>query len=239
MIELFSYYFGYKCAFERRIKLKWIWKAEFVQCNNINIRPGAPKTSVDRCCAASCRAAAPPRDSASMVERMLWRQVSALDWTRCILKEKGQQRSNTCTLAKCYQYCEQFLIREKRKISQRLLFYQAFPGRVLFAHIYGLLSRESTLFKNLDLSGRIKTSPQQTPNHFLDYNCVKIEPNHLSRLSNYIHPTLVWGGWGSPHNCNHISGEGKSKWQQNNVDMLFETFQHLKGPLLAFNSYRC
>lgn len=53
---------------------------------DINARP-APKTSVDRCCATPCRAAAPPRDSASMVERMLWRQVSARDWTRCILKE--------------------------------------------------------------------------------------------------------------------------------------------------------
>lgn len=50
------------------------------------MRPAAPKTRVDRCCAAACRAAGPPRDSASMVERMLWRHVRARDCTRCILQ---------------------------------------------------------------------------------------------------------------------------------------------------------
>lgn len=57
----------------------------------MNATPAAPKTSVDRCCAAPCRAAAPPRDSASMVERMLWRHVSARDCTRCILKESNKK----------------------------------------------------------------------------------------------------------------------------------------------------
>lgn len=52
---------------------------------DINATPAAPNTSVDRCCAAPCSAAAPPRDSPSMVERMLWRHVSARDCTRCIL----------------------------------------------------------------------------------------------------------------------------------------------------------
>lgn len=69
-------------------------------------RPAVPKTRVDRWWAAACRVAAPPRESVSMVETMLWRQVSARDCTRCILnqttwgqnigmiKEKGEGRES-------------------------------------------------------------------------------------------------------------------------------------------------
>lgn len=73
---------------------------------DINVRPAAPKTSVDRCCAAPCRAAAPPRDSPSMVERMLWRHVSARDCTRCILK--GRRKDGFCNTV--HRYLKQILI---------------------------------------------------------------------------------------------------------------------------------
>ncbi len=79
----------------------------------MNTRPAAPNTSMDRCWAAPCRAVAPPRHSASMVERMLWRHVSARDCTRCILKEWRRGRSisySSKTLHTRLNHCERLFL---------------------------------------------------------------------------------------------------------------------------------
>lgn len=66
--------------------------------SSINVRPASPNTSWDKCCATSCSAVGPPKDSASMLERMLWRHVRARDCTRCILERTFTPVMNQFTI---------------------------------------------------------------------------------------------------------------------------------------------
>ncbi len=49
--------------------------------------PAELKTNDERCWATACSPEAPPRDSVSIEERILWRHVNARHCTRCILEE--------------------------------------------------------------------------------------------------------------------------------------------------------
>lgn len=49
--------------------------------------PAELKTNKERCWATACSPEAPPRDSVSIEERILWRHVNARHCTRCILEE--------------------------------------------------------------------------------------------------------------------------------------------------------
>lgn len=53
----------------------------------LNILPILEKTSCDRCCARDWSAEAPPRQSVSDTNKMLWRHVKALHCTAFSLKQ--------------------------------------------------------------------------------------------------------------------------------------------------------
>ena len=74
--------------------------ASFPMLQTLNVKgaPGPLKTSEDRCCAVPCRASAPPSDSTSMTDRMLWRHVRARYCTRCILQ------GNTASACMCERH---------------------------------------------------------------------------------------------------------------------------------------